>query len=52
MPSQCALYCEFTKHIMDGIVLPSTLGANKTALNCLTNICMSLSMLLNTLLSN
>lgn len=43
---------EFRGLIMEEIVLPFYFRANRIGLNCLTNICMSLSVWLNTMLSN
>lgn len=50
--SGAARNCVSGSPVMAGIGLPLYFGANKTALNCLTNICMSLFMLSNTALSN
>lgn len=51
-PSWAVHNCVRSTPIMARIELPLYFRANKTSLNCLTNICMSLFVLSNTLLSN
>lgn len=51
-PSGAVHKCVRSTPIMAGIGLPLYFRANKTSLNCLTNICMSLFVLSNTPLSN